>query len=126
MNYIFESIFVGLYSITIYYLLLFLKISIIPFLFMIGFIKHFIGYFILHSFYCKYGHACHNKYTTIKSQSLFKIGFESIIEGVLFVWMGNILRYYLGIPLSIFIIGIVLHLLAEWFGIHAQFCKRCI
>ena len=54
--------------------------------------------------------------------------FESIIEGIAYVVGGFICSYFISnMYVSVFIVGIAMHILAELFGIHRFFCKnRCV
>ena len=127
MHYLIESILVGCYSLSIYYLLYFIKLRFLPMLVLIGFLKHFIGYFLLHDSYCKYGYACKGLYTGLKTQHILYIFFESIIEGIFFLLFGLILKYFIKSNIFIiFLIGFLLHIFGEWSGLHSHFCKRCI
>jgi len=125
MHYIFESIFVGIYTLIIY------KTNNKNNIFVIGFIKHFFGYlFNLHTLYCKYGYACNKlnidqKYT-ISQISLNKIIIECVFEGILFISINNILSHVIkNKSLLVFCIGFILHIICEIIGIHKLFCNRC-
>jgi len=54
--------------------------------------------------------------------------FESIIEGIAYVVGGFICSFLISnMYVSVFIVGIAMHILAELLGIHRFFCKnRCI
>ena len=54
--------------------------------------------------------------------------FESIIEGLAYVVVGFICSFLISnMYVSVFIIGIAMHILAELLGIHRFFCKNiCI
>jgi hypothetical protein len=123
MHYIYESILVGLYSCIICALIspLLYKYSLIILFFVVGFIKHFIGYYLLiHQYYCKY------KYNVIKKYNK-SILVESILEGSLFVIIGYTVSLYLkNILLNIFIIGTLLHIIFEILGFHKTFCYNLI
>lgn len=131
MNYVYESIFVGVYCSVIYFLLNIAINNIYCALFLTGFIKHFCGYLLgLHTAYCNYGSACnnvkkHNIKTAFYSNSLL---LESIIEGFLFLGIGLIfilIGKKIGIW-TIFFIAVLLHIIAENTGVHTLFCKtRC-
>jgi hypothetical protein len=128
MNYIFESMFVGLYSCIIYVLIRNLVNNAFVLFFVTGFIKHLLGYLLnIHSLYCKYGYACkqYTKTTAIYSNYLVP---ESIGEGILYLLFGIILgKLILNKVVVVFIIGILLHLIFEILQIHRLFCKkRCL
>ena len=132
MYFIFESIFVGIYSFLLYFLFSFLKIknSYIS-LFIIGFFKHYCAYYIgIQNYYCRYGYACKNK-LKILNISQKELIIDSIHEGFLFLFLGGILlniNYLYKNPILLyFIIGVSLHILCEIYGIHKQFCNtKCI
>jgi len=135
INYIFEAFYVGLYSVTLYVLLakiliLFNKtnISIYFLLFFVGFIKHSFGYLLnIHTLYCNY--VCNKKVgkVFISSYSDY-LWLESIIEGILYLFIGAILmRFISNKMLLFFMIGVVLHIIFEMLGLHKLFCNiRCI
>ena len=55
MNYIFESMFVGIYSCIIYVFIRNVVNNVYVLFFVTGFIKHLLGYLLnIHSLYCKY------------------------------------------------------------------------
>ena len=128
-----ESLFVGIYTIFIYLLVqIFFKHNIYLLLFIVGFCKHYLGYFLgLHHYYCKYGYACmKNKHTTNKS-FVISLFLESILEGFYFILVGSILymfflekeKHHL---LFFGLLGFFIHIFSEIIGIHQIFCERCI
>lgn len=125
-----EGLFVGIYTIFIYLCVqIFFRHNIYLLLFLVGFCKHYLGYFLgLHDYYCKYGVACmKNKYRTKKTfvNSLF---LESILEGFYFVLMGSILYMFFSEKQNIIFFGILgffIHVFSEIIGIHEYFCERC-
>ena len=123
---ILESFIVGLYVLLLYkFLILFNIKNLYVFLFILGFLKHFIGYlFYIQSYYCKYGNAC-KKYNFNKKKKDFII-VESILEGLLFIAFGQLFLLF-NKNISFFLLGFLLHLLFEITGIHDLFCsKRCL
>jgi hypothetical protein len=111
-----ESIFVGFYTFIIGFIFYF-KINI-PYLFIIGFIKHFVGYYIgLHDYEC-YPLLAINKY----------IVYDSILEGLLLIITGLLLKLIIKNKyIFYFMIGFLLHLSFEYAGLHKIFKKnRCI
>ena len=120
-----ESFLVGLYVFLLYkFLILFQIKNLYLFLFVLGFLKHFIGYVLsIQSFYCKYGHACKKYNFTTKKKDFIIL--ESFLEGILFLVCGQFfLFFYKKIPF--FLLGFLLHLLFEFIGFHDVFClKRC-
>ena len=128
MHYFIESIFVGLYCAFLYWILSAIyPISILPILlFVIGFIKHYIGYYIVHDYYCTYGDACSSFHVRQRKVSKAFILIESLLEGSVFVIVGLLLRHFMpninGMEMF-FLIGFLLHIGAEWLGIHTDFCR---
>jgi len=137
MNYLFESILVGFYSVLTYFIinniLVYTNISINIYLllFKIGFLKHFISYFIgLYTYYCNHGASC--KDFDLPKKALFP-GYinlikESFIEGFGFVLIGGLLLLLIEKKeYVIFLIGVLLHILTEKLGAHKDFCKtQCL
>ena len=128
MNLLFlEALFIGYYVITLYIIFNFFNLNLNFYieLFIIGFIKHFLGYYLgLHEYYCNSG--CKNKGDTdiyiVINNDLF---IQSIIEGLLFVLLGYIInnfndnKYY-----TYFILGFLLHLMGDLLGFHKNFCNN--
>jgi ascorbate-specific PTS system EIIC-type component UlaA len=131
MHFVFESLFVGIYSMIIFVTLKYFKLNNV--LFLTGFMKHFLGNILqLHTYYCNYGDSCiENRQLNQQSNTTITILIaESILEGIMFVIIGsmfnNINRNITEIQ-QIFLIGILLHNLAEIIGVHKFFCNnRCI
>jgi hypothetical protein len=139
MHYIFESILVGMYSISFYYLFSLFIINKYFLFFFTGFFKHLMGYFLyIHNYYCNFGYACKqlrrdNKIFHTNNYPISNLVFESIIEGLLYLIIGLILlkifnsNSFKSNIIYIFFTGIILHITSEWFNIHYYFCKnRCI
>ena len=135
MYYIFESILVGIYSGVIAIILSFVLHNYYYLLFLTGFIKHVGGYYLnIHTYYCNYGDACtrtrngNNNNILISTNKPIQLIFESIIEGIAYVVCGFICSFLISnMYVSVFIVGIAMHILAELLGIHRFFCKnRCV
>lgn len=144
MHYIFESTIVGMYSLLIYICFNFGRNTNIN-LFMVGFIKHLLGYILnIHTYYCNNGYAClkyqkqfqshkNNNSDISDSKKVAKTSIpalfiESTFEGCLFVFL-NIFLLKLKIKNTyarIFILGVILHLVFEFLQLHIYFCKRCV
>ena len=119
---IFESLFVGLYCLFLYAILRNLNLNKYCFLFIFGFLKHYLSYYFgIHDYYCN----CDNSKKISDTKYLL---FDSILEGFLFIVVGHyILNCFANRYLGFFVIGVFLHLFAELFYIHKCFCKyRCI
>jgi len=126
---IFEALFVGLYCLFLYIILGNLKLNLYYFLFIFGFLKHFLSYYFgIHDYYCNNGYACNNCNNSNKISDIKYLLFDSILEGFLFIIVGYyILNCFANKYLGFFVIGVFLHLFAELFYIHKFFCKyRCI
>jgi hypothetical protein len=128
MNYIIESIFVGVYTCTLSLLFSpFIK-NIYILLLVVGFFKHFLGSgFGLWTWYCNNGEAC---LKTLSQDQMYEANTlyllrESIYESIAFIFLGSILSYKLTNPIYVFfILGFSLHILAENWSIHKGYCKR--
>jgi hypothetical protein len=128
---IFESLFVGLYCLFLYTILgnLNIKLNKYYFLFIFGFLKHFLSYYFgIHDYYCNNGYACNNYNNSKKKSDTKYLIFDSILEGFLFIVVGHyIFNCFKNKYLGFFVIGVFLHLSAELFFIHTFFCNyRCI
>ena len=133
MNLIFEAMFVGLYSGVLFNILFFLIKNEYILLFILGFLKHFLSYYIgIQTFYCNHGYACkklsHNDTKYVATNTTLFI--ESLLEGLWFLTAGAIVFKLVGKLkpfIVIFLIGFFTHLLSEKMEIHKYFCKHnCI
>jgi hypothetical protein len=122
MNLIIEALFIGLYS-AFLSLFIFSNINIYIYLFIIGFFKHLIGYYIgFHHYYC----TNNNKKSVLKSNIIYmdsiKEGFGFIIIGIIVIRLFN-----LNLFISLFITGFLFHIIAEYIHLHKYFINyRCI
>jgi len=111
-----QSIFVGIYCVFLFTILSYAKIQTVSlFFFILGFFKHFLGFFLgLHAVYCN---------CSILPNYSILFG-ESILEGFAFLILYHI--FYRLIPKIwvAFTIGFILHILAEIFGLHKWFCEK--
>lgn len=131
MIYIIESLFVGFYCLSLYILLKQFNINNYYFLFIFGFLKHYLSYFLgVHDYYCNNGYACNGcgKDKLPKISNVKYLLLDSVLEGFLFIIVGHyIFKCFENKYLGFFVIGVFLHLFAELFFIHTFFCKhRCI
>lgn len=139
-----ECLSVGFYCSFLYllfdYTLKFSPLSSIFAMFLFGFAKHFLGYVLgLHYLYCHYTNYMLYQSTLedIKKISIFNFDIDKLIntiidsvgEGIVFCIIYLVAKYiyrdyfkYLGYE-WFFIVGIILHFLAEIFGFHNQFCQ---
>lgn len=128
MNYIIESILVGIYTSFIYLLFSpFIK-NFYILLLVCGFFKHFLGSsFGLWTWYCNNGEACLKVLSqdqNYEANTLYLIR-ESIYEAIIFLLVGIIISFL--IPKGIYlllIMGIILHIGSEYIGIHKSFCRN--
>lgn len=132
MYFVLEALLVGLYTAILYLALQ----QVLPiknaflFLFVIGFLKHLLGNVLqIHRYYCKHGAACAKVKPSSKSnggpfEPTTQLIAESVAEGALFGSFS-----YTGLtvsPIRMFEVGFLLHIVAEWLGYHAYFCRyRC-
>ena len=127
MNYIIESIFVGVYTSFIYLLFSpFIK-NFYLLLLVCGFFKHFLGSsFGLWTWYCNNGEACLKVLSqdqNYEANTLYLIR-ESIYEAFIFLLVGIIIRLFIPKGIYLFLImGILLHIGSEYIGIHKSFCR---
>jgi hypothetical protein len=128
MNYIIESIFVGIYTCFIYLLFSpFIK-NFYLLLLVCGFFKHFLGSsFGLWTWYCNNGEAClrvlsQDQYYEANTLYLIR---ESIYESIIFLITGTIISFIIPKNIYLFLImGILLHIWGEKSGIHKSFCRN--
>ena len=127
MNYIIEAILVGLYTCLIYILFSpFIK-NFIALLLVVGFFKHFLSSSLgIHTWYCNNGEACLKVLSqdqNYNANTLYLIR-ESFYESLAFLTMGLIFRPIIGNMYLFFMIGVLLHIIAEKLLIHKSFCKK--
>ena len=139
MHYLFESIFIGVYTLIIYTLLnsFIINKNINTILFIVGFFKHYLGHYLnLHTYYCNNGYACKSIMGSHLSSVIGKrsiisnldIITESFFEGIVFIFIGRFINNFLVTNqfLLFFLIGFTLHILSEILDIHTFFCNnRC-
>ena len=126
MNYIYESLFVGVYS-CILYLLIPMNDTRIA-LFVVGFLKHYLGNLLgIHDYYCNNGYACKSQHPSIYVVTQLELVVESVAEGGLFLLLGTLLMMLQkNMIVTYFLIGMLLHLLFEFSGAHQKICAyRC-
>jgi hypothetical protein len=119
MDLFFETIFVGVLSFGIFVVVRSLVSNSGWSLFMTGVLKHFVGYWIgIQDAYCR-------QYTGLPYAPI-PSSMELLLEGFAFVLIGGRLQPVIKNPWIIaFGIGVVIHLAAEWTGVHAWFLRRC-
>ena len=113
---VFESIFVGVFSVAIYLPLSYLlRAPEHVVLFILGVLKHALGYFLgLQKSYCK----CSQKRNVNMPTALELAG-----EGAFFVVMGGVFRFIRPLYARVFVIGGVLHFIFDVLGLHKWFCR---
>ena len=111
LNLFIESIVVGLYVSFIFYILRhFINSNDILLSFLVGFVKHFMGYYIgIQHLFCIF-----RKKNKILYPTFFLI--QCILEGFVFVFVFLIIK-------NPFLCGMLIHLTAEYLGIHKMFVK---
>lgn len=121
-----EGFFIGFINIFIYLTFIrFIIDNLVVQLFVIGFLKHLISYLIgIQDYYCK----IHKNYTYHSKPR--NIIMECLFEGIFFVFIGLLISA-IGIKnkyLLLLILGVFIHILAEFYGIHSLFfiynCKN--
>ena len=109
VNYVIESVAVGLYSLFIFYVLsqtttINSKTKAIILLFTTGFLKHLLGNILqIHDYYCNHGSACsflqlrenqtESPIKYISQNTTAMLILECIIEGIIFVILYNMILY---------------------------------
>jgi hypothetical protein len=124
MHYILESILVGLYCSGLYNILSRVISSSYLLLFLIGFIKHYIAYYLcIHSIYCKYDEVCKGYHKPVTYLPIVLI--DSLLEGAVFVLVGGLFMRIVPFlqPLYLFFtLGAMIHIISEHVGIHTYYC----
>ena len=119
-----ESLFVGVYACVIYFFVSFVVYSNFTLLFFVGFLKHFLGYYLkIQDYYCN---SCvKGSKSQVSTRDLF---IESILEGSVFIILGFLLGVFIkNRGVLMFLIGFLLHIVSEFAGVHKYFCKnRCV
>ena len=129
MYLILEALFVGIYSAVLFRILFFLIKNEYSLLFTLGFLKHFLSYYVgIQSFFCNHGYACkilsHSDNIYIATDKNLFI--ESFLEGLWFLTVGTLIFNSIGKVkpfIVMFVIGFFTHLLSEKMKIHKYFCK---
>lgn len=120
-----ECLFVGAYTCVIYLLVSCIVSSgFALLLFITGFLKHFLGHYLkIQDYYCS---SClKNSKSQVSVKDLF---IESILEGGVFIIVGLLLGVFIKNRwMLMFLLGFLLHIIAEFAGLHKYFCKnRCV
>jgi len=116
---IIEAFFIGFYVLLLFFLFrLIIKTDLYIELFIIGFFKHLLSYYIgFQSQYCK---IYKNKNYKVKSSNII---IECLFEGLGFIYFGYLLKLILNPNnyLFAFILGFIIHIISEFYGIHKLF-----
>ena len=120
-----ESLFVGVYVCVISFFVSYIVSSNFTLLlFVVGFLKHFLGYYLkIQDYYCN---SCvKNSKSIVSRRDLF---LESILEGGVFIILGFLLGVFIeNRVVLMFLLGFLLHIFSEFAGVHKYFCKnRCV
>ena len=126
MHYIYESLFVGLYSCILYLLIPIndAKLALI----VVGFLKHYLGNWLgIQDYYCNNGYSCKSQLPSKYAVTHSGLILESIAEGGLFLLLGKLLMMVnKNMIVTYFLIGVLLHLSFEFSGAHQKACAyRC-
>jgi len=134
MRYLLEAVLVGIYSVIIYLIISYIIPSYTLSLLIVGFVKHYLGYYIgIHTLYCKYGEQCmkiHNNNTNYVSNNHL-IYLYSLMDGIIYFIIGTILatllfwirNYKIKYIIILFLLGFIVHILSEKYFIHNIFCS---
>lgn len=114
-----EACVIGIICCALLVILKLLIDNFIVLLFLIGFIKHFCSYYFgLQTYYCK--KKLNSAYIAISNNIII----ESILEGLIFIYFGLLLtKIITNKYILIFILGFIIHIFAELYGIHNLFLK---
>ncbi len=126
MHYVYESLFVGLYSCILYLLIPINDVNLG--MFIVGFLKHYLGNWLgIHDYYCNNGYSCNNQSPSSYVVTQPTLILESVAEGGLFLLLGIILmEIQENMIVTYFLIGVLLHLSFEFSGVHRKICSyRC-
>ena len=120
-----ESLFVGIYVCVIFFFTSYVVSSnFVLLLFVVGFLKHFLGYYLkIQDYYCN---SCvKGSKSQVSTRNLI---IESILEGGVFIILGLLLKVFIESRwILMFLLGFLLHMIAEFTGVHKYFCKnRCV
>lgn len=149
MIFILEAVGVGVYSVLLFIvfssILTKFNTNTYVALLLIGFFKHFLGYYVgLQTWYCNNGGSCvslHKKQETLTTKYVgipTNLIYNSIIEAFFYLFIGAILYWILLYSLNktllvyinfilYFLLGFILHIMANKLGIHKSFCiNNCI
>lgn len=114
-----EACVIGIICCALLVILKLLVNNFIVLLFLIGFIKHFCSYYFgLQTYYCK--KKLNLTYIAISNNIII----ESILEGLIFIYFGLLFtKIITNKYILIFILGFIIHIFAELYGIHNLFLK---
>jgi hypothetical protein len=128
MDYIIESILVGLYTVFLYYILQLWINNLYISLLVCGFAKHFLGSSMeLWTWYCNNGNACEQVLS--QDQTYFAntnyLIIDSMKESLAFLVSGTLFSMFINNQyLLFFLIGVSLHIISEHIGLHKEFCRK--
>jgi hypothetical protein len=125
MHYVLEALVVGIYASALCVVLASFIRNAFVLAFMLGFIKHFLGFFVFSPYYCNKD----NSYTVQSKEGQFssELILQSILEGCVALVVLVPLFRRLDEPqrlVWVFIIGFCAHLLVEWSGSHTQYVEQ--
>ena len=128
MNYLIEALFVGLYTSVLYLLVSRVIKDFMMILLVTGFLKHSLASSIgIWTWYCNNGTACKKELNQNENYESTTVNIvrDSIYESMLFVVVGMLLSIIMRKNVYLFLVlGIILHIWGEMFGIHTIFCRK--
>jgi hypothetical protein len=125
---IIEAFIIGCFFLILYLFFSLIIDNFIIAFFLAGFFKHYLGYLLgIQTFYCNYYD--YNNYNNDNYVSQpHNIYLESIMEGLLFAYLALLFTKIISNNYILaFIIGFIVHIIADYIGLHALFFKyNCI
>lgn len=129
---IIEAFIIGCFFLILYLFFSLILDNFIIAFFLAGFFKHYLGYLLgIQTFYCNYYHNnYHNNYHNddYYISQPHNIYLESIMEGLIFAYLALLFTKIISNNYILaFIIGFIVHIIADYIGLHALFFKyNCI
>ena len=122
MNLIYEQLFVGVYTTSVYFVVSMFGYPLYPTLFVTGFFKHLLGYYSgLHEWYCRLQGG--------SQLSGPQILLDSVFEGMTFFALYGLVLSILGVssPVIPYVLAFTVHIVAEVVGFHTFFRRhKCV
>lgn len=125
---IIEAFIIGCFFLILYLFFSLILDNFIIAFFLAGFFKHYLGYLLgIQTFYCNNYHNNYHNDDYYISQP-HNIYLESIMEGLIFAYLALLFTKIISNNYILaFIIGFIVHIIADYIGLHALFFKyNCI